>query len=513
MSDSRPEQDRLETTVTPVRRREPSGDAFESMAEPRRGRAALIGAAAVLLAAAIVVFVYLPNRVAEDAAEEQAVALPETPVAEAAPPPQSREEREALRQQAEELLAQLLEQRLELDGRSAASWGAADWESYEAAARRADDALLAGEVVEAVADYELALATGETLFRRSEEIMTNALAAGEEAITAGNPELAGNQFALVLTVDPDHQRALAGQARAEMLPAVLDAMRRGDALVLAGDDEAAAEAYREALAIDSGWGAARSALQSVTARIAESRFDSLITEGFTALDAERFDRAAEVFGEALAMRPGSVVARDGLDQAEQGSLMNAIVMAEVRGMAFERRELWNEAIARYREALATDPALTFAIEGLERAQRRADLEAKIEAMIETPERLLSEEGLADAKLVLEEASAIEDPGPTHTELAGKLAGLIEVASAPVSVTLVSDNATEVTVYRIGDLGTFTTHELTLRPGQYTAVGARRGYRDVRETFTVLPGRENGPVTVICVEEIFAGQDTRGRAGE
>ncbi|HUF71694.1 MAG TPA: hypothetical protein VMR74_02225, partial [Gammaproteobacteria bacterium] len=188
-------------------------------------------------------------------------------------------------------------------------------------------------------------------------------------------------------------------------------------------------------------------------------------------------------------------------QAEQGSLMNSIMMAEVRAMAFERRELWDEAIARYREALATDPTLEFAIEGIERAQRRADLEAKVEALIETPGRLLNDEGRADANLVLEEALAIEDPGPMHTALTERLAGLIEVASTPVNVTLVSDSATEVTLYRVGNLGTFATRELELKPGEYTAVGARRGYRDVRETFTVLPGRENRPVTVVCVEAI------------
>ncbi|HUF72768.1 MAG TPA: hypothetical protein VMR74_07720, partial [Gammaproteobacteria bacterium] len=360
MSDFRPDPDRAETTVTPVRRRAPEREAFASAAAPRLGQGLLIGAAGtILVAAAIAVFVWLPNRVAEEQARDEAAVGTQraATVAEPAPPPLSREEREALREQAEELLAQLLEQRLELEGRSAASWGEAGWEAYETAARLADEALLAGEVTEAVTQYELALETGETLFRRSDQIMTNALAAGDAAIDAGNPELARNQFALVLTVDPDDQRALAGQARAEKLPGVLDAMRRGDALAIAGDDEAAAEAYREALAIDSSWEPARSALQTVTGRIAENRFDTLITEGFTALDSERFDRAAEVFGEALAMRPGSDVAQDGLAQAEQGSLMNSIMMAEVRAMAFERRELWDEAIARYREALATDPTL------------------------------------------------------------------------------------------------------------------------------------------------------------
>jgi hypothetical protein len=57
------------------------------------------------------------------------------------------------------------------------------------------------------------------------------------------------------------------------------------------------------------------------------------------------------------------------------------------------------------------------------------------------------------------------------------------------------------VYRVGDLGSFTTTEIDLKPGSYTAVGQRRGYFDVRQTFNVLPGNETGPVTIICSERI------------
>jgi hypothetical protein len=33
------------------------------------------------------------------------------------------------------------------------------------------------------------------------------------------------------------------------------------------------------------------------------------------------------------------------------------------------------------------------------------------------------------------------------------------------------------------------------------VGSRNGYRDVRKSFTVLPGRDAGPIEVICMEPI------------
>jgi hypothetical protein len=180
---------------------------------------------------------------------------------------------------------------------------------------------------------------------------------------------------------------------------------------------------------------------------------------------------------------------------------DAIVMAEVRARAFERRELWDQAIERYQEALATDPTLAFAIEGLERAQVRADLDAKLLALTGEPARLLDEAVLNDATAILATAQAIDDAGPRLTEQRTLLARLIELAVTPIQVTLISDEQTAVTVYRVGDLGSFAAREIALKPGRYTAVGQRRGYFDVRETFVVLPGDVPGPITVICTERI------------
>ena len=176
-------------------------------------------------------------------------------------------------------------------------------------------------------------------------------------------------------------------------------------------------------------------------------------------------------------------------------------MAEIRGMAFERRELWDQAITRYREALGTDPTLKFAIDGLARAQRRADLDVKLQALIDSPRLLLAGDVFADAGGMLEEARAIEQPGPRLSSQAEQLERLMELASTPIPITLISDGLTEVTVYRVGELGQFTSTSLTLKPGNYTAVGYRNGFRDVRKNFSVLPGAANEPVTVICTEAI------------
>jgi hypothetical protein len=71
------------------------------------------------------------------------------------------------------------------------------------------------------------------------------------------------------------------------------------------------------------------------------------------------------------------------------------------------------------------------------------------------------------------------------------------------VQLVSDNLTEVTLYQVGVLGRFETHELMLKPGNYVAVGTRPGYRDVRAEFEVGFDGRSTPVTIACTEEVVA----------
>jgi hypothetical protein len=71
----------------------------------------------------------------------------------------------------------------------------------------------------------------------------------------------------------------------------------------------------------------------------------------------------------------------------------------------------------------------------------------------------------------------------------------------MQVQLVSDNVTDVTVFKVGRLGVFNSQELSLRPGVYVAVGNRPGYRDVRVEFRVAPEIEMDPVVVQCEERI------------
>jgi tetratricopeptide (TPR) repeat protein len=503
--DSTPAQH--EETIVPVRPGFRPGAAHAPTSVPAAGgplgTAWLVVAGAVVLTLMFGAFFLLPRWMTDSRAARDAA--PPAPVAEAAPEPAKRQlspqELAALQQQADGLLAALLTQRKDLSAHGAESWGGDDWRRYSELGDAGDDAYLEKDFESSVARYTEATALGETLLGRSQQIVEGAFTAGKDALLAGNAEVAIKQFDIVLGIEPDHEGAKAERARAERLPEVLALVQRGDAQRRAGEPTAAIATYREALAIDPTWEAARTPLDELSGNLKNLEFERSMSQGLAALAAQDFLAANEHFTAALKLRPQAREAQEGLVEAEQGTKLGKIELAEARAAAFERRELWPQAIAQYRDVLATDPNLAFAIAGLERAQARQSLDAKLTNLIGNPTLLFSDTVLGDTRKLLEQANAEEDHGPRLTEQIDKLTRLVTLASTPIKVQLRSDQLTEVTLFRVGSLGVFAAKEVELRPGTYTAVGSRNGYRDVRQTFTVVPGRELPPINVVCVETI------------
>ena len=163
-------------------------------------------------------------------------------------------------------------------------------------------------------------------------------------------------------------------------------------------------------------------------------------------------------------------------------------------------EDWEGAISAFEEALAIDGSLRFAREGLALARPRAVLDKELKAILEKPERLVDDAILREAEGTLRRARQASPAGETLRTQIDEVAATLEIARTPRTVRLRSDGLTEVTVYKVARLGLFEAQELTLRPGQYTAVGSRRGFRDVRVVFSVSPD-SNEPVFIACSEPI------------
>jgi serine/threonine protein kinase len=236
-------------------------------------------------------------------------------------------------------------------------------------------------------------------------------------------------------------------------------------------------------------------------RAVDPAFASVMSEALEAIEREDWPAARDALARAGAIRPEAPAVADALARVDHAEKLVAISAYRESAIRFESEERWADAVNAYTSVLALDPTIRFALRGKERCTARADLDRRLEFHLDHPERLSENRVLEEARLLLDEASATEPAGPRLRDQIRRLAARLEAASIPMRVRIESDNLTEVTVYRVGRLGTFFSHELELRPGTYTVVGSRKGFRDVRHELVVVAGEDPEPLVVQCEEEI------------
>jgi tetratricopeptide (TPR) repeat protein len=227
----------------------------------------------------------------------------------------------------------------------------------------------------------------------------------------------------------------------------------------------------------------------------------VMSEGLKALEARQWEAALAAFDRASRLRPNAPEVADGVARARAGQRRESIAESLRRAHELEQAESWREAEKTYTAVLAIDPESAVALAGQQRSDVRASLDEKLEYHLANPARLATPAVFDDAAACLEEALDTVPSGPRLESQIARLEAVLERASTPVSVILESDAMTEVVVYRVGRLGTFTRRELALKPGTYTVIGSRAGYRDVRLQLVVTPGSPPKPLVVQCAERL------------
>jgi tetratricopeptide (TPR) repeat protein len=463
-------------------------------------RSLLAASLVVLLAAAGFVFLVLPGRVAQHPPQ----ATVARPAAHGAAEPVESRDLQALaaaKQQFEELRPTLDERLAALESRAAGTWGGEPFARGKRTLGEADAAFGSRDYAAALAKLRSAAGDFTATERAAEAALVSALAAGAAALEAGDAATARANFERALAIAPGNAVARRGIERAASLAEVRTLLAQAALLERQGRADAAAAAYRKALQLDRDASQARAALARLAAQRTGDEFAAVMARGLDALAGGDFAAARAAFEQAGRLRPGAPEVADGLAQVERGQAGGAIAARLAAAQDAERAERWAQALAEYRKALELDRNLLAASQGVARAEPRAMIDAELSALIERPERLYSTDVRDSARLTLQRAGAVPAPGPVLARQVETVERLLVAAETPLRVALTSDNLTDVTIYRVGRLGSFERKDVDLLPGRYTVVGVRPGFRDVRREINLLPGRDAPTVVIRCEEPI------------
>ncbi|EAQ98675.1 tetratricopeptide repeat protein [Congregibacter litoralis] len=404
------------------------------------------------------------------------------------------------RAEAQDLLAELLDVQENLKERGAEEWAADAMTGIAEEALAGDELYRERAFDEAITRYQdaltAALALEQSLPQRFEAQITSA----REAIETFDKDAAATALDLAEKLKPGAPETASLRKRFEVLPSVTEDYTAASDAEATGDLDSAVTRMESAATNDSAHERVASELNRLRAALTEQRFNTAMSEGYAALDEADFETAQGRFERAGKLYPGSSEAAAALQELSSARTAATLQRLQNRSNSLLADEDWNAAIKVFEEALAIDQSLRFAREGLLVARPRAQAEKELTAIVEKPERLVDDAILREAQNAVTRARSLDDRGPRLSAQIEAAQDVLAVASTPLPVTLRSDGLTEVTVYKVARLGLFNQEQLKLRPGQYTAVGSRRGYRDARVVFTVAPGNLS-EVYVACTEAI------------
>jgi hypothetical protein len=307
---------------------------------------------------------------------------------------------------------------------------------------------------------------------------------------------------MALAIEAHNPRGQQGMSRARVMEDVLALIAAGAEHEARDELDAARDSYAAALSLDTSSGEASRAQADVSARIRERDFNGAMSIALDALERGDLGASRAALDRADGIQAGAPAVADVRTRLKGAVQGRRIDEHRNQAEALGREERWGEAGGHYGAVLAIDSTAAFALSGVQMSRSRARIHAELDAFLAELGRLGGQGPRDNARQLL--AAVAEVTATSEPKLAAKsarLARALELAETPRTVTLRSDDFTEVTVYKVGRFGRFASRDIVLLPGTYVAVGTRTGYRDVRVEFAVSAGQEAVQVTVRCQEKI------------
>ncbi len=454
---------------------------------------------AVIVGVLLVVLLVLPTMVSNPEPDQQidAVIKVETPVSEE---PVELVVVEKLRSQAQQALQSFIRLQAQPDLNNAEVWAADNWQAAMQAAANGDQQFGREKYSAALKIYTDAIAKLQAILDGREQILSQRLASGWQFLQADKIVNASTDFELVLAMEPDHQEAQLGLERASVRTPVLQFMLKGQQAEVTTDLPLAAEAYSAALGLDMLYAPAQEALSSVTLELERMAFQDAVGRALQGLHNGKFTQAEKALLEAEKIYPADESLKDIRQRLLSARRKANLGNLRVAAGRLVKQENWVDAREKYKRALAIDPQAAFAQNGLLKSQEKLQLHKQLDHYLADTSRLYSSEPLANASKLLAANQQVPTSEPKLALKLAKLQQAVAVALVPIDVLIVSDNLTEVLVYKVGRQGSFMQKNLSLLPGKYTITGSRQGYQDVLKVFELQPGVDRQTIHILSGEK-------------
>jgi len=384
---------------------------------------------------------------------------------------------------------------------NADNWGDERWQQADTLASKANTLFTERRFSSAIKHYAQASETLVQLQADRENLLSDTLNQAGIALEDQKIKKAREKFERALVIDDSSQVAQEGLKSTNVRKEVLALMIKAKQAEKNAEFRTAQVVYREILALDDNYLLATQRLKNVTLKISQDRFRTLMSKALSALDKNKISTARKALSKAKKLKPNDPALRDAIKRLSLVSQQNVLDDMRAQTKVNVQQEDWQTAIDTYKKALKIESNAAFATTGLSYARQQLSKNRQFDNYISTPTRLYSPEPLVNAQRLINTAEIDASTEPKLFAKYSLLKEYVTQALVPLPLTLHSDANTDIVIYHVGKFGRFKKRQLNLKPGKYTVVGVRSGYRDVRKIVSLLPGQKAPIIEVRCEEKI------------
>jgi len=402
------------------------------------------------------------------------------------------------RRDTQEILSELLSVQKRLESMQVDKWALAEFNIIKLAAEEGDSLYKERQFEQSLGKYSKALDSALTLDASIPEVALDYQEKGKLLLEQNRTEeaLATLQTSILLMPDTEATQDLLQQAKVrENVLLLIDQSNS-----LARNERSLEDAKAllvEAQTLDTSYSPLTDLIENIDQKILERDFRKHMSKGFSALGSGYYQQATDAFNQAARLKPNNSATTEALQQVEAARLNTKRQASLNRAIELEASEQWEAALTTYSSLLNEDASLTAAQLGKLRTQARFNLDSAIETIINKPLSLQSEKNWQSASKTLADARGIINSGKRLTSQIDILQKLLVTARTPVILKINSDGLTDVEIYRVGKLGTFSEQAMNLNPGKYVIVGRRSGYQDVRVELSIDGSKPEITVPIVC----------------
>ena len=325
--------------------------------------------------------------------------------------------------------------------------------------------------------------------RARDAAFDGAMNAARTAYAADSHEQAELEITRARELRPESPEAAALEAEVSRLPEVLRAINKAAVARVENNLAAEDEHLSTALALSPDRAELADRRTEIRSALRERSYADRIGSGLSNVTARNLSGA----------RTDLKAARDLFADRQETRLLSRQIETLSQQLEFERMmagaaqaqqsDDWvaaEEFYARAGAIVPDDPKVTG---GHQLAGEINALRRDLDKVLGTPERLASEAVAGDAAALASKARDLADLSPSLAAQARKVDGLVGAYATKVSVRILSDGVTRITVRGVGQVGATTDRTIQLRPGSYTFEGARTGFRSKLVQVDIPPGTE------------------------